>query len=97
MIINEKLPTDLLTSDFYYDLPEELIAQVPLEDRTSSRLMVVDKNNIVHQKYVTLGDVFEDKQVVLSGLNPTDNVIIQGLQKVSSGIKVNSTIVIEEK
>ena len=31
------------TSDFYYDLPEELIAQDPLEDRSSSRLMVLDK------------------------------------------------------
>ena len=29
--------------DFYYDLPEELIAQDPLEDRSSSRLMVLDK------------------------------------------------------
>lgn len=32
------------TSDFYYDLPEELIAQDPLEDRSSSRLLVLDKN-----------------------------------------------------
>ena len=32
------------TSDFYYDLPEELIAQDPLEDRSASRLMVLDKN-----------------------------------------------------
>ena len=31
------------TSDFYFDLPEELIAQDPLEDRTSSRLLVLDK------------------------------------------------------
>ena len=29
--------------DFYYDLPQELIAQDPLEDRSSSRLMVLDK------------------------------------------------------
>ncbi len=29
--------------DFYYDLPEELIAQDPLEDRSSSRLMILDK------------------------------------------------------
>ena len=29
--------------DFYYDLPQELIAQDPLEDRSSSRLLVLDK------------------------------------------------------
>ena len=31
--------------DFYYDLPEELIAQDPLEDRSTSRLMVLDKKS----------------------------------------------------
>ena len=29
--------------EFYYDLPEELIAQDPLENRSASRLMVLDK------------------------------------------------------
>ena len=33
------------TSDFYFDLPEELIAQEPLKDRASSRLMVVHKDS----------------------------------------------------
>lgn len=36
--------TGLKTSDFYFDLPRELIAQDPLEDRSASRLLVVDKN-----------------------------------------------------
>ncbi len=31
------------TSDFNYELPEELIAQLPIKDRSSSRLMLVDK------------------------------------------------------
>ena len=31
------------TSDFYYDLPEELIAQTPIEPRNASRLMVLNK------------------------------------------------------
>ena len=31
--------------DFYYELPEELIAQDPLEDRQSSRLLVIDKES----------------------------------------------------
>ena len=35
--------TGLKTSDYYFDLPQELIAQDPLEDRASSRLLVMDK------------------------------------------------------
>ena len=34
---------ELKKSDFYFDLPQELIAQDPLEDRSSSRLLVLDK------------------------------------------------------
>lgn len=37
--------TELKKSDFYFDLPEELIAQDPLEDRSGSRLLVLDKNS----------------------------------------------------
>lgn len=61
-------------SDFYYDLPQELIAQDPLEDRSSSRLMVLDKNNgkIKHEifhdikKYLKNGDllVINDTKVI---------------------------------
>lgn len=36
--------TTLKKSDFYFDLPEELIAQDPLEDRSSSRLLVLNKD-----------------------------------------------------
>lgn len=35
---------DLKKSDFYFDLPKELIAQDPLEDRSASRLLLLDKN-----------------------------------------------------
>ncbi|MBE6778244.1 MAG: tRNA preQ1(34) S-adenosylmethionine ribosyltransferase-isomerase QueA [Ruminococcaceae bacterium] len=35
----------MLRSDFYYDLPEELIAQEPLEQRDASRLLVLDRRN----------------------------------------------------
>ncbi len=41
------------TSDFYFDLPEELIAQVPLQNRTDSRLLVLHKEtgNIEHAHF----------------------------------------------
>ena len=45
VIVNQKPETDLRTADFYYDLPEELIAQHPLEPRDSSRMMVLSKEN----------------------------------------------------
>ncbi len=37
------MAVELRKSDFYFDLPEELIAQDPLEERSSSRLLVLDK------------------------------------------------------
>ncbi len=45
-------------SDFYYDLPKELIAQHPVEPRDSSRLMTVDKNtgNISHRHFYDIID-----------------------------------------
>ena len=42
------------TSDFYYDLPQELIAQDPLEDRSSSRLMHLSlKHGIIEHRNIT--------------------------------------------
>ena len=41
----QKRATDLKTSDFYYDLPQELIAQTPLERRDGSRLLVMHKQD----------------------------------------------------
>ncbi|MBQ9947592.1 MAG: tRNA preQ1(34) S-adenosylmethionine ribosyltransferase-isomerase QueA [Oscillospiraceae bacterium] len=48
----------MLRSDFYYDLPEELIAQTPVEPRDSSRLMKVDKETgeITHDRFYNICD-----------------------------------------
>ena len=48
-------------SDFNYDLPEELIAQTPLEKRDESRLMVLDRKNktIEHKKFKDIIDYLE--------------------------------------
>ena len=49
-------------SDFNYDLPEELIAQFPIKDRSSSRLMVVDKKTgeIEHKVFKDIIDYLEE-------------------------------------
>lgn len=56
------------TSDFFYELPEELIAQNPLEDRTASRLLVLDRktDKLEHK-------IFSD---VIDYLNPGDCLVI---------------------
>ena len=56
------------TSDFYFDLPKELIAQNPLEDRSSSRLLVLNRETgeRTHR-------IFKD---VIEYLNPGDCLVI---------------------
>lgn len=68
IIINERIETDLKTSDFYYDLPEELIAQHPVDKRDTSRLMVLDKSagTIEHKHFYDIVDY----------LNPGDVLVI---------------------
>lgn len=76
------------TRDFYYDLPEELIAQTPLERRDSSRLMVLNKENgeVTHRhfynimEYLQPGDclVLNNSRVLparLIGHRPTGGAI----------------------
>ncbi len=48
----------LRTCDYYFDLPEELIAQDPLEDRSSSRLLLLDKKsgNVQHKVFKNITD-----------------------------------------
>ncbi len=50
------------TSDYFYDLPKELIAQTPLEKRDSSRLLVLDKNTgeLEHKHFSDIIDYLEE-------------------------------------
>ncbi len=76
------------THDFWYDLPEELIAQTPLQKRDSSRLLVLDKESgqIAHRHfydildYLNPGDclVMNDSRVLparLLGHRPTGGAV----------------------
>ena len=56
------------TSDFYYDLPQELIAQTPLDKRDTSRLMTLDRASgaVEHHHFYELPDF----------LNPGDCLIL---------------------
>ncbi len=55
------------TSDFDFSLPEELIAQVPLFDRSASKLMVLDKKTgkIEHNKFYNIVDYFNEGDILV--------------------------------
>ena len=78
------------TSDFYYDLPEELIAQDPLEDRSASRLMVLDKNTGKIQHHI-----FKE---IVHYLNPGDCLVVNDTKVIPArlyGAKVGTDAKIE--
>lgn len=59
------------TSDFFYNLPEELIAQTPVEPRNSSRLMILDKEkgSVSHSVFSSLFDYLKSGDTLI--LNDT--------------------------
>lgn len=76
--------------DYYYDLPEELIAQDPLEDRSSSRLMILDKESGKVEHHV-----FKD---IIDYLNPEDCLVINDTKVIPArlyGSKVGTDAKIE--
>ena len=67
IIKNILTDTPLSTSDFYYELPEELIAQVPAEKRDHSRLMVLDRKSgdVSHRHFHNVTDYFNEGDVLV--------------------------------
>ena len=66
--IKNTLPeTSLRTADFYYDLPQELIAQHPMEKRDTSRLMVLDRKeeSITHRHFYDILDYLREGDVLV--------------------------------
>ena len=62
--------------EFYYDLPEELIAQDPLADRSSSRLLTLDKNSGAFSHHV-----FRD---IVDYLNPGDCLVLNNTKVIQA-------------
>lgn len=60
MIKNTLPETTLRTSDFFYNLPEELIAQTPMEPRDHSRLLVLDKGELDHKHFYDIIDYLNE-------------------------------------
>ncbi|MBQ2736778.1 MAG: tRNA preQ1(34) S-adenosylmethionine ribosyltransferase-isomerase QueA [Clostridia bacterium] len=60
MIKNQLPDTNLRTRDFFYELPQELIAQTPIEPRDHSRLLVLQDGNITHKHFYDIIDYLKE-------------------------------------
>ena len=65
------------THDFWYDLPEELIAQTPLEKRDTSRLMVLnrDTGEVTHKHFYDILDYFDENDLDVILYNSVNSCI----------------------
>lgn len=82
---------DIYDINYYdYDLPEELIAQTPLKDRSSSKLLVLDKNT---------GEIKEEVfKNIVNYLKPGDVLVLNDTKVIPArliGVKENTGAVIE--
>ena len=82
--------SELKTSDFYFELPEELIAQDPLEDRSSSRLLMLNKETGKTEHHI-----FKN---VIDYLNPGDCLVLNNTKVIPArllGVKEDTGAAVE--
>lgn len=82
--------TELKKADFYFDLPQELIAQDPLEDRSASRLLVLNKDTgaVEHHRF----------QEITNYLRPGDCLVLNNTKVIPArllGVKEDTGAAIE--
>ena len=90
MITNERINTSLTTKDFYYDLPERLIAQHPSDVRDQSRLLTINRKTgeLTHERFFN----------IIDKLNPGDVLVINNSKVIPArlyGIKEGTGTEIE--
>lgn len=75
--------------DFYYDLPQELIAQDPLEDRSSSRMLILDKENgsIKHEVFHNITDYLKSGDCLVINDTKVIPARLYGIKK-DTGAKI---------
>jgi S-adenosylmethionine:tRNA ribosyltransferase-isomerase len=83
------------TSDFNYDLPEELIANYPLDNRSSSRLLVYN-NEIEHKTFKDVVDYFEEGDLLVVNNTSVIPARIYGKKESGGSVEVMLERVMED-
>lgn len=77
----------MMTKDFYYDLPQELIAQTPLDDRTASKLLVLGRENgeITHRVFRDITDYLQEGDCLVMNNTRVIPARLYGVKEGSGG------------
>ncbi len=73
-------------------VPQSAVAQ----DANGNYVVVVGDDSIAEQRRVVVGDAVDGKQIITDGLKAGENVVVQGLTKVTSGQKVKASSIVPE-
>lgn len=80
------------------DAKAVLVPQAALaQDENGFYAFVVNQDDVAEERRLQLGDVIGDRQIVLSGLNDGDKVVVKGVQKLKHGQKVQAALVSSNK
>ena len=84
--------------DYYYDLPQELIAQVPLKNRSDSRLMTLNRKNgeIEHHSFTDILDFLQEGDVLVRNNSRVIPARLFGIKK-ETGAHVELLLLRQEK
>jgi membrane fusion protein (multidrug efflux system) len=66
-------------------VPQQAVSEL----QGSFQVAIVDRNNAVNIQAIKVGDQIGSSWLILDGLNPGDRVIVDGIQKVTTGLRVN--------
>ncbi len=80
----------MTTKDFYFDLPDNLIAQTPLKDREKSKLMVVDKSSgdISHEIFPNILDYIQEGDCIVLNETKVIPARLYGKRKTGGAIEL---------
>ncbi|MEM0136198.1 MAG: tRNA preQ1(34) S-adenosylmethionine ribosyltransferase-isomerase QueA, partial [Thermoplasmatales archaeon] len=81
--------TDYSLANYDFELPKELIRQVPPDDRTDCRLMILERDRITHSKFTAIKDMLKKDDVVILNRTRVRKSLVIGRKMTGGKLEIN--------